>query len=119
MFKTIVFVVLLGLIGCGTPPKQVRSDGPQYSIISEQPDAQTGSLMMTIRVSGPATQTNIRSVAESAINARRDKFQNIIVNSYTEEMTVNEPPFAISKLEGNSVSHRFNPLEEKQKIATH
>lgn len=116
---TILFLVLFALIGCGTPPRPVSSDAPRYSIISEQPDAQPGSLIMTIRVSGPATQTNVRLVAESAIDARRNQFRNIIVNSYTEEMTAKEPPFAISTLEGNSISHRFNSLAETQKIPTH
>lgn len=116
---TIVFLVLFALIGCGTAPRPTRSETPLYSIISEQPDAQTGSLTMTIRVSGPATRTNVQSVAESAIDARRNQFRNVIVNSYTEEMTLTEPPFAISRLEGNSISHRFNSLAETQKIPTH
>ena len=116
---TIVFLVLFALTGCGTPPRPVSSDTRLYSIISEQPDPQSRSLMMTIRVSGPATQTNVRSVAESAIDARRNQFSNIIVNSYTEEMTTKEPPFAISTLDGNSISHRFNSLTETQKIPTH
>jgi|SRR5262252_5848012 len=115
----IVFIVLFALIGCGTPPRPAGSDSPLYSIISEQPDPQASSLTMTIRVSGAATQTNVRSVAESAINARRNQFRNIIVNSYTEEMTAKEPPFAISRLEGNSISHHFNSLVETQKIPTH
>jgi len=116
---TIIPLVLFALVGCGTAPRPSRSDTPLYSIISEQPDPQTGILMLTIKVSGPATQTNVRSIAESAIDERRDRFRNIIVNSYTDEMTANEPPFAISRLEGNSVTHRFNSLAETQKIPTH
>jgi len=120
MLQTMIFsLALFVLIGCGTAPRLTSSETPLYSIISEQPDPQTGSLMMTIRVSGPATQTNVRSVAESAIEARRNQFRNIIVNSYTEEMTAKEPPFAISRLEGNSISHHFNSLAETQKIPTH
>jgi hypothetical protein len=114
----IVSLALFVIIGCGAP-RPTRSETPLYSIISEQPDAQTGSLMMTIRVSGPATRTNVQSVAESAIDARRNQFRNLIVNSYTEDMTLTEPPFAISRLEGNSISHRFNSLAETQKIPTH
>jgi hypothetical protein len=117
--STIISLSLFALIACGTAPRPTRSDTPLFSIISEQPDPQTGSLTMTIKVSGPATQTNFRSVAESAIDARRGQYQHIIVNSYTEGMSANEPPFAISRLEGNTVTHRFNSLAETQKIPTH
>jgi hypothetical protein len=120
MLKMTLFsLALFALIGCGTAPRPTRSETPLYSVISEKTDPQTRSLTLSIKVSGPSTQTNVRSVAESAIDARRDQFQNIIVNSYTEEMRADDPPFAISRFEGYSVTHRFNSLAETQKIPTH
>jgi hypothetical protein len=119
MKMILVSLALSFLMSCGTAPRPTRSDAQLFTIVSEQPDHQTGILTMTIRVFGPATQTNVRTAAESVIAGRKDQYRQIIVSSYTEEMKESEPPFAISRFEGTTVSHRFNSLAETQKIPTH
>jgi len=99
---TVVSLALSAFIACSTAPPPTRSNAQLFSIISEQSDPQTATLTITIKVSGPATQTNVRSAAESAIAERKDQYRHIVVNSYTEEMTAKEPPFAISKFEANT-----------------
>ena len=120
MLKTaIIALFLLGLVACGTAPPPMRSNAQPFSIISEQADPAAGSLMLLIKVSGPATQPNVKSIAETVIASRKGEYRHILVKSYAEGMTASDAPFAISRLEDGTVTHRFNSLAENQKIPTH
>ena len=77
------------------------------------------SLTLLIKVSGPANQTNVKSIAESVIASRKDEYSHIIVKTYAEGMTASDAPFAISRLEDGTITHRFNSMAETQKIPTH
>ena len=115
----IVSFVLLAFVACGTAPAPTGSNSQTFTIISEQPDAAAGSLTLLIKVSGPATQSNVKSVVESVIAGRKSDYRHILVKSYTEGMTASDTPFAISRLEDGAVTHRFNSMAETQKIPTH
>ena len=115
----IVSSVLLAFVACGTAPGPTRSNTQPFSIISEQADPAASTLTLLIKVSGPATQANVKSVVESVITSRKGDYWHILVKSYTEGMTASDAPFAISRLEDGTVTHRFNSMAETQKIPTH
>lgn len=120
MLKIAIMAMLaVALAGCGTAPAPTRSVTQPYTTISEQADAAAGTLTLLIKVSGPANQANVKSVAESVINSRKGDYRHIIVKSYTEGMTASDAPFAISRLEDGAVTHRFSSMSETQKIQTH
>jgi hypothetical protein len=115
----IIALFLLTLSACGTAPAPTLSTSQTFSVISEQADPVASSLMLLIRVSGPATQTNVKSIVESVITSRKGEYSHIIVKSYVEGMTASDAPFAISRLEDGAITHRFNSMAETQKIPTH
>jgi hypothetical protein len=120
MLKTTILALILSLApGCGTAPAPKLSNSQLFSVILEQADTSTSSLTMTIKVSGPATQTNVKAAAEAAIAARKNEYRHILIKSYTEDLETSGVPFAVSKLEEGEVTHRFNSLAETQKIPTH
>lgn len=120
MLKTaIIALSLLVLAGCGGAPAPTRSNAQPFSVISEQADPASGSLTLLIKVSGPATQPNVASIVESIITNRKGDYRHILVKSYTEGMSASDAPFAISRLEDNAITHRFNSMTENQKIPTH
>ncbi len=115
----VISIGLLLLAGCGTAPAPSRSNAQPYSIISEQPDPPASSLTLLIKVSGPATQAGVKSIAEAVIAERKGEYQHIVLKTYAEGMSASDTPFAISRLEDGTVTHRFNSLAETQKIQTH
>jgi len=120
MLKTaIIAILLLTLLACGTAPAPTRSSLQTFSVISEQADPVASSLTLLIKLSGPATQPNVKSIVESVIASRKGEYRHIIVKSYAEGMTASDAPFAISRLEDGTITHRFNSMAETQKIPTH
>ena len=120
MLKTVVIsLCLLVIAGCGTAPAPTRSNVQPYSVISEQADPAASTLTLLIKLSGPATQPGVKSIAESVIASRKGDYRHIIVKSYAEGMTASDTPFAVSRLEAGTVTHRFSSLAETQKIQTH
>jgi hypothetical protein len=120
MLKSVIIALsLLSLAACGTAPAPTRTDTQTYAVISEQTDPAAGSLTLLVRVSGPASQPSVKSIVESIIAGRKGDYRHILVKSYIEGMSANDPPFAISRLENDSVTHRFNTMAESQKIPTH
>ena len=111
-----VFIVLTA-VACGTAP--TRSNAQPFTVISEQVDPVAGSLTLLIRVSGAATEANVKSAVESAIASRKGEYRHMVVKSYIESMTASDVPFAISRFEDGSVTHRFNTMAETQRIPTH
>ena len=112
-------VVLLICVACSTAPAPTRSNAQPFTIISEQADPSAGSVTLLIKVSGPATEANVKSAAESAIASRKGEYRHMIVKSYTEGMTASDAPFALSRFEDGAVTHRFNSMAETQRIPTH
>jgi hypothetical protein len=120
MLRTaIIAPILLTLSACGTAPAPMRSTSQPFSVISEQADPVASSLTLFIKLSGPATQPNVKSIVESVIASRKDEYSHIIVKTYAEGMTASDAPFAISRLEDGAITHRFNSMAETQKIPTH
>src|SRR5690348_16819872 len=116
MIRAIASVlVLLTLIGCGTAPAPTRSNSQPFSIISEQADRTAGSDTLLIKVAGPATESNVKSAAESAIASRKGDYRHLIVKSYVEGMTATDAPFALSRFEDGVVTHKFNAMAETQR----
>lgn len=115
----IIAFCLLFLAACGAAPAPTRSSAQPYSVISEQADPAAGSLTLLIKVSGAATQPNVKSIVESIIDNRKAEYRHILVKSYTAGMGASDAPFAISRLEDGAVTHRFNSMAETQKIPTH
>lgn len=115
----IAAVVLSSFVACGGAPAPTRANLQAFSVISEQADPAAGTLTLVIRVSGPATQANVRPIAESVIAGKKGDYAHVIVKSYVEGTTASDPPFAISRLEDGAISHRFNSMNETQKIPTH
>ena len=116
----IIALFMLALVACrDTAPAPTRSNAQPFSIISEQADPVASSLTMLIKISGPATQPSVKSIAEAVIESRKGEYRHIIVKSYAEGMTASDTPFAVSRLEDGTVTHRFNPLPENQRIQTH
>ena len=120
MIRTaVISLCLLTLAGCGAAPAPTRSNAQPYSVISDQADRAASTLTLLIKVSGPATQANVKSIAEAIIAERKGDYRHIIVKSYAEGMTATDTPFALSRLEDGTVTHRFSSLAETQKIQTH
>lgn len=120
MFRvTITVITLMMLAGCGTAPAPTRSNQQPYSIISEKADPASGTLNLDVRISGPATQANVRPVVETIIDNRKGEYRHILVKSFVGDSPATEPPFAISRLENGEITHRFNTAAETEKIPTH
>ena len=120
MFKVaIVVIALMMFAGCGTAPPPTRSNQQPYSIISEKADPTSGTLNLDVRISGTATQANVRSVVETIIDNRRGEYRHILVKSFVGDSGATETPFAVSRLENGEVTHRFNTPAETEKIPTH
>jgi len=112
---------VLSLVGScgGTAPRPTLARAQLYSVISEQPDPAAGTLTISIKMAGPATQANFKSAAESLIAERKSEYRHITVKSYAENAAASDPPAAISRLENDSISHVFNARTETEKIQTH
>jgi len=120
MFRAIITAALLSAFAaCGGAPAPTRSNLQPFSIISEQADPAAGTLTLLIRVSGPATQANVKPIAESVITSKKGEYAHVLVKSYVEGMPESDPPFAISRLEDGTITHRFNSMNETQKIPNH
>lgn len=116
---TIIVLFLSSLAGCGTAPAPTVADPQPFSVISEQADPVASNLTMLIKLPGPATQQNVKTIVESIIANRKGEYRHILVKSYAEGAAASDVPFAISRLEDGSVTHRFNSMAESQRIPTH
>ena len=108
------------LLSCGgTAPRPTLARAQSYSVITEQADPGPVTLIEIVKVTGPATQANFKSAAESLIAERKSEYRHITVKSYAENAPASDPPAAISRLDNDSVSHVFNARTETEKIQTH
>gem|GEM_PF-1374140 len=120
LLKVSSAAVLTLVVSCGgTAPRPTLTRAQSYSVISEQADPIAGTLTISIKVVGPATQSNLKSAADSLIAERKSEYRHITVKSYAENAAASDPPAAISRLENEAVSHVFNARTETERIQTH
>ena len=112
MIKVLVAAVaLLSLVACGgNAPRPTRADAPLFSIVSEQPDPASGSTNVIIKFPKSTLPPQIKANAESLIASRRDQYRRITVKSFLEGSNLDGVPFAVSKLENDSVDTVFNAV---------
>jgi hypothetical protein len=120
MLRLITAALVLALFAsCGSAPAPTRAKAEPFAVISEQADADSGSVFVSITVAPPASPQDVRSAAEAVIAERKGLYRNITVESYAEGTGVNKP-LAVSKFEGGRVQHVFNSAPaESQRIPTH
>jgi hypothetical protein len=110
----------LSFAACSHAPAPTRAEPQTYSVISERADRRAGDLVIDIRLSGRPAQEEVKSIAESIIANRRAEYSAITVRTFLAGAGPGQLPHAVSRLEGDHVSHRFNsPPAETQKIPTH
>jgi hypothetical protein len=107
------------LAGCGkVTPTLESSSTPAFTVVSEQASPSGDSLTVDIRIAGPVTEAEVKSIAEGVIAGRSQKHSLITVRSYLGDAASPVPPLAESRLAGGTVTHRFNTQGSK-KIPTH
>ena len=115
----IMALFLMTFAACGDAPPPTRSHAEPFTIMSEQPDFDNQSLTVSIKLAEPTTESSVRSLAESIIATRKDRYQSITVKSYLASASTVAPPYSISKMEGGPVTHQFNSQVAPQRIPTH
>jgi ABC-type glycerol-3-phosphate transport system substrate-binding protein len=109
---------LAGLAGCGNAPPPTAAAPPRYTIVSERAAA-GGALTVNVKMTGPASEAQAKTVAEDVINKRRAQYGNITVTTYSESGASANTPYSTSTFDGRTISHKFNGQAEDQRIATH
>ena len=119
MCGLIAGLILLMLAGCGgTPPTRMASE--PYTILSEQPDPATGGVELKVRLSVPADQSQVKTIAEALIEARRKAgHDKVTVKTYASTASGSDQPFGLSTLASGAISHQFNPRAAETRIPTH
>ncbi|MCI0488204.1 MAG: hypothetical protein L0229_16575 [Blastocatellia bacterium] len=120
MIKFQVMALVLAIcVACSNAPPPTRARAEPFTVLSEQPGADNLSLTVIIKLNESPTEPSARTIAESVIASRKDRYQNITVESYLSGASASDPPYSVSKLEGGSVTHRFNSQVAPQRIPTH
>jgi len=123
--KLLIEAVLIGcamvwVSGCSKDaPIPVAGTVSPYEILSEATDPQSGRLAIDIKVPQPADEPGVKSVVESLINARKSAHRQIIVRTYLESAGTSNLLYAVSILENDQITHRFNSEAGQQRIPTH
>ncbi|HEX8185190.1 MAG TPA: hypothetical protein VF747_10575 [Blastocatellia bacterium] len=105
----IVAITLLSIAACGgNAPRPTSADAQLFSIISEQPDPAAGSTLIIIKFSKLTLPPQIKANAESLIASRKNEYRRVTVKSFLEGSNLDGVPFAVSKLENDSVETVFN-----------
>jgi len=116
----IIALALTMFVACSDAPRPTPADRQSFSVVSEYPDAATGRLTVLITVRKSSLPPDVKAAAESVIASRREKYQRITVKSFIEGSSLDGQPFAISKLENDSVEHVFGTMPGGSvKIPTH
>ncbi|HKP87438.1 MAG TPA: hypothetical protein VJZ26_15150 [Blastocatellia bacterium] len=111
---------LMMVVACGDAPRPTSADNQPFSIASEYRDAATGTMTIIITVPISATPPQVKAAAESVIASRKEQYHRITVKSFLEGSSLDGPPFAVSKLENDSVEHVFGTTPGGSvKIPTH
>lgn len=121
MIKAVITTfVLVAFVACGAPPPTSPNLEPGFSIVSQQADPETKSVIVIITVTKGATEQQVKAAAESVIASRKDRYQHIIVKSFHEGANTEGTPLAISTSRGNSVDHVFDATQGgSERIPTH
>jgi predicted small lipoprotein YifL len=105
----IVAIALLSLAACGgNAPRPTRADAPSFSIISEQEDPATGGANVVIKFPKSTLPRQVKAAAESLIASRRTQYRQVTVKSFLDGTNPNGVPFAVSRIENDSVDTVFN-----------
>jgi hypothetical protein len=114
-------LALLTIAGCDRAPAPSRLSQPAapFTILAERPDPATNSLAVDIKVGAQATEAAVKEIAEGVIADRRGRHSSITVRSYLDAPEAGALPYGVSRLENNSVTHRFNQQGETRRIPTH
>lgn len=114
-------LVLLMAAGCDRAPAPGRASqaAAPFTVLSERPDAQTGALVIDMKIEGPTTESNVKEIAEGVIADRKGQYSNITVRSYLAGPEPGALPYCVSKTENNSVTHRINQQGATHRIPTH
>ena len=68
MIKAVITAfVLMACVACGAPPPTSPNLEPGFSIVSQQADPETKSVIVVITVTKDATQQQVKTAAESVI----------------------------------------------------
>ena len=111
MIKAVITAfVLMSLVACSDAPRPESYEVRSFSIVSEYPDPATSSATVIIKVAKTSTPPEVKAAAESVIANRKGKYQHITVKTFLEGASLDSPPFAVSKLEGDSVDHVFGTM---------
>ena len=121
MGRVTLLVLALAVASACAPsaPPPTRGALQSFRILSEQADPSTGTLTVHIQIIEPVLKESARSAAESVIESFKPQYRNITINSYAGNAGPGDAPYAVSKLEGGVVTHKFSPEAETQKIPTH
>jgi len=114
----LVAAIALGMLGCDSagPPKAVSPN--QYTVISEQANP-SGALEVSIKLTGPASEPQVKSITEGVINDRKERFKNITVSTYVDGTGASRMLYSTSTFDGQTVAHTFNNQAQQQRVATH
>jgi hypothetical protein len=112
-------LVLISLSCSRNAPEQVKQGREPYTVEAMSVDPATNSISIRIRVRGPASQSNVKTQAESVISQYRDQYKIVTVKSYTPGLVTSGLPYATSTFENNKIEHRFDPQAATQKIPSH
>ncbi|HVF88777.1 MAG TPA: hypothetical protein VNH22_01845 [Blastocatellia bacterium] len=121
MARAILLILALTIMpACtGGAPPPTRGNLQSFKILSEQADPSAGSLTVHIQIIEPVSRESVRSAAESVIESFKSQYRSITINSYAGSSGAEDPPYAVSKLEGGEVTHKFSPESGTTKIPTH
>ena len=123
--KLLIEAVLIGcamvwVSGCSKDaPIPVAGTVSPYEILSEATDPPSGRLAIDIKVPQPTDEPRVKSVVESLINARKSAHRQIMVRTYLESAGTSNLLYAVSILENDQITHRFNSEAGQQRIPTH
>lgn len=115
----IVTAILLMCAACGGAPAPTRVKAEPFTIISERPDPAGTELAISLKLSEPVTQSSVKSIVESVISNRKERYRSVIVKSYLASASAADIPYAVSRLEGGTITHQFNSEAAPQRIPTH
>jgi hypothetical protein len=121
MRKLLTFILLLStFIACTSDaPKQTPPSSQPFIVEATSVDPATDSLIMSIKLDAPFTEANAKKAAEIVIEQNKARFKNITVRSYTQNLSQNPLPYAVSVFDGNTVTHQITPQLAPQKIPSH
>jgi hypothetical protein len=116
---TLLALTFVLLIACGgTPPREKPNPTEPYVIISSLVNPATNELSITIKVDPPYSEEKVKGAAEMVIEKNRSAYKAITVKSFLTA-DASGIPYAVSRFDGQGVTHQINPQAAPQKIPSH